>query len=59
VGAAVLIWAIGSLAFFFVSAVLLIIAPARGHPVAKAGIACALPVGPIIVSMMLAGMMEF
>ena len=54
-----MIWAIGSLAFFFVSAVLLIIAPARGHPVAKAGIACALPVGPIIVSMMLAGMMEF
>jgi hypothetical protein len=59
VGAALMIWGVGSLAFFVVNAVLLVFALVRSQPVAKAFVACALPVGLIVVSMMLAGMMEF
>jgi hypothetical protein len=54
-----MIWGVGSLAFFVVNAVLLVFALVRSQPVAKAFVACALPVGLIVVSMMLAGMMEF
>jgi hypothetical protein len=59
VGAAVMIWGIGSLAFFVVNAVLLVFALVRSQPAAKAFVACALPSGLIVVSMLLAGMMEF
>jgi hypothetical protein len=42
-----------------VNAALLVFALLMRHPAAKPFIACALPVALIVVSMMLAGMMEF
>jgi hypothetical protein len=59
VGAALMLWGIVSLAFFVVNAALLVLALVKWQPAAKPFIACALPVALIVVSMMLAGMMEF
>jgi hypothetical protein len=53
--AALMLWVIGSIAFFVVNAVLLVIALAKGRPAGKPLIACALPVAVIVGTMMLEG----
>ena len=54
-----MLWGIVSLAFFAVNAALLVFALVKGQPAAKPFIACVLPVALIVVSVMLAGMIEF
>jgi hypothetical protein len=53
VGAAVMIGALGSVAFFLVNAVLAIIALARGRPAETAMIACALPLALVVFMFLL------
>jgi len=50
---ALMLWGIGSLGFFVVNVVLLFLALARGQPAAKPLIACALPVGIVVGSLLL------
>jgi hypothetical protein len=46
--AALMLWGIGSLAFFVVNAILLVVALVKGRPAAKPAIACALPFAIIV-----------
>jgi hypothetical protein len=57
-GAAVLIWGIGSTVFFLVNAVLAIIALVRGQPAAKPAIACAMPLGLVLLTLLFLEIME-
>jgi hypothetical protein len=52
---ALLLWVIGSIAFFVVNAMLMMIALAKGRPAGKPAIACALPVAVIVGTMILEG----
>jgi len=54
VGAGVMLWGAGSLAFFVVNAVLVAVAVANRRPARKALIACALPTGIMLGIVILA-----
>ena len=47
-------WGIGSIAFFVVNAVLVMLAVVKGNPARKATIGCALPTGLMILLLILA-----
>jgi hypothetical protein len=57
-GAAVMIWGIGSTVFFLVNAVLAIVALIRGQPAAKPAIACALPLGLMLLALLFMEIVE-
>ena len=59
VGAGVMLWGAGSLAFFVVNAVLVAVAIANRRSPRKALIACALPTGLILGFMILAQFMPY
>ena len=52
ISAALMMWAIGSAAFFIVNVVLLVVALAKGRPPVKPLIGCALPIAIIVGTLM-------